>query len=44
MEQVKTFQMSQFSIAILHYLEAEIDYSLFYFFVELSFKIMHKKF
>ena len=55
MELKKTFQMSQFSIAISRYLEAEINYRyfryldiyffyLFRYFVDWCFKIMHKKF
>jgi len=40
----KTFQTSQFLIAILPHLEAEFDYSPFLLFVEWCFKIMHKKF
>ena len=44
LELKKTFQTLQFSITILCYLEAEINYRPLYFFVEWCSKIVHKKF
>ena len=40
----KTFQTSQFSVTILRYVEADIDYRSIILFIEWCFNIMHKNF